>query len=178
MKSIKNFPLSRFASYLLKYKYKKFFLLSGLEKFFRASWNITKFHFLKHKKSFGCFCFLKYKNSFLLRKYKFLGGFRFLKYKIFSWGRLKSSLSQNISFFKVSVSWNVRNFFFGVSISLNFLILEIKSSTPWNMRNFFQGGFFYFLSLGWKVLEIFKSELNQVKFESKLKKNKYTTLMG
>ena len=113
-----------FASYLLKCK--KFFLLLGLEKFFRVSLNIRKFRFLKHKKFFPGFHFRKYKNSFLLRKHKkFFRGFRFLKYKNFSRGGLKGS-----------IAWNIRSF--------------SRASISWNIRNFFRAGIF-FLSLGQKV---------------------------
>ena len=61
------------------------------------------------------FHFRKYKKSLLLRKYKkFFRGFCFLKYRNFSRGELKGSISRYIrSFFRVSVSWNVRNSFRG-----------------------------------------------------------------
>ena len=65
---------------------------------------------------------------------------------------LKGFVPRNIwSFFMVSVSWNIRNFFFGVFVSWIFSVLQLRSSISWNTRNFFSGWiFFIFSSLGWK----------------------------
>ena len=67
----------------------------GFLGFGSSSWNIRKIRFLKYKNFFWCFCFLKYKKSFLLRKHKissvssntrnFFGGRSFSFFIFWAW---------------------------------------------------------------------------------------------
>ena len=95
-------------------------VLSVLGFWIYHSRNIRKFHFLNYNEFFRGFCFLKCKK--------------------FSWGRffyfssLKSYFLKYKKIFRVSVSWNMRNF----------LILEPESSISWKYKISFRGDFFYF----------------------------------
>ena len=125
-------------------KYRKHYPEKFLEKFIHNFFwkSIINFGFW----GFGSFLFWvfrfpKYRNRFLLRRYKkFFGGFHFLKYKNISWGRY-------FLFFelwrKSSISWDIRkhNKFFNIRArNFNFR----------NIRNFLGKDFFYFSNLGWK----------------------------
>ena len=99
----------------------------------------------------------------------------FLRVGFFHFSKLESYFLKYDKFFKVSVSWIVRNFFvvsisriirkvffwenvrsfFGVFVSWNmrnFLILELESSIFPQYKKIYCGGcLFIFSSLGWKV---------------------------
>ena len=138
-------------------KYKTFFRFS-------VSWNIRKFHFLKHKIYFRGFHFVKTLEVFL--------GWTFFIFLSLGW-KVQGSISGSMRNFLILesecyVSWNIRNFFQGwiyfnflsleskVQSSTsrnirkaffwenirNFLMLEVESFISRNMKNFFRGGFF------------------------------------
>ena len=123
-----------------------------LEAFLRKHKNLFRSRFPRAgaRKCGGLFL-RKYKKSFLLRKYKKFFNLRvriFFGVDFFFYFlelEMKGSVSRNmISYLRVSISWNIRSFFFGVSLSWIFLILEVRSSISWDIRKFFRGGFFSF----------------------------------
>ena len=130
---------------LNKEKYKTFFIL---ESYFLEYKSVLKF-----KKFFGL-CFQKYKNSFLLRNYEeFFGGFHSVKYKKLSRGGFFFFLAGKMAswnirrFFRVSISWNIRNL----------LMLEPESSISWKYDNFFSAFFSVFgvrRVTSWNIREI------------------------
>ena len=95
----------------------------GFLLFFKIGVRSAGFHLIKYKKSF---LFRKYKNFFNIRARMF----RFQKYKDFF------------------ISGNLRKASFWENIRI-FLILEPKSFISWNTRNFFRAAdFIYFFKLG------------------------------
>ena len=140
------------------------FIFSELGELFWA--NLRKFCFLKHNEFFEVFRFLKYKKSFILRKYKKFCGVSvswsirnfdeadFFHFSSLSW-KVQSSISGKLrkAFFWENISkaffWeNIGKVFFWENISI-FLTLELESSISRNIRIFFGVGFFkFFFGLG------------------------------
>ena len=112
-------------------------------------WNIRKFLILWINCAiFSEWVFLFFELGSSLSKFFILRArkFYFLKYKSSIFPKYKKSFfGETIrKIFGVSVSGSTRNF----------LILELESSISRKYKNFFRGFFFYFSSLGWKVLQV------------------------
>ena len=150
-----NFWFSGFSNSLLKHK-----KVSNLA--------ARKFHPPKYKVFFQTrfFCFLFFVFFVFFWAWKVLFPEYKKSFKVFvSWNIRnfwRVLVSPNISktffwenirnFFEVFVSWNIRAALFRDNIR-NFLILDLESSIFKYMK-LSQGGFFQFLSLGWKVRQI------------------------
>ena len=137
-----NFWFSDFLNSLLKHK-----KVSNLA--------ARKFHLPKYKVFFQSRFFF----FFELRKFCFRN-IKSLSWNVRNFWRVfvspnisKTFFWENIrNFFEVCVSWNIRTALFREDIR-NFLILDLESSIFKYMK-LSQGGFFQFLSLGWKVRQI------------------------
>ena len=144
-----NFWFSGFLNSLLKHKkvsnlaarkfhlpkYKVFFQSHFFFFFFFRAWKVL---FPEYKKSFKVFVSWNIRNFWRVFVFPNIS-------KTFFWENIRN-------FFEVCVSWNIRTALFRENIR-NFLILDIESSIFKYMK-LSQGGFFQFLSLGWKVRQI------------------------